>query len=351
MVRHRSAFLRSASRVSSWWRRSRTRSDASPHTCADASHAVEEVACVNSCSPEWSVLATFVECAVKEGGELSAALQAEQPYPTSGHRVRDLLPLRFIRGNDARPPGLGNGDWASCRNFVNCVLASLNCLHHLPPSGHAPASRTKGQQAALVRVVDRVCDFAGRIETALDAGGVNFSAWVSDGLLGSIVPVPPMHAAGVGGLEMSAQFDAIGCLSDEVRAIVGNPQTLVCGSTRALSRVPHTDRKDEHERVQLVAKQLASGKLVTLRPKGGRVFTVPKPGKSSYWEVWHATSFTGLTKNRLGHATWPRPRPSRTSRTRRQVLDNCAVGLHVRPLALTCCCLQVSCPKILCAVP
>ena len=146
MVRHRSAsnLLRSASRVSSWWRRSRTQSAASPHACADASHAVQNIACANSCSPEWSVLATFIECVVKEGEELSAALQAEQPYPASGHRVRDLLPLRFVRGNDARPPGLGNGDWASCRNFVNCVLASLNCLYHLPPSAHAPASRTKG---------------------------------------------------------------------------------------------------------------------------------------------------------------------------------------------------------------
>ena len=162
-------------------------------------------------------------------------------------------------------------------------------MYHLAPSAHAPASRTKGQQAALIRVVDRVCDFAGRKKTALDAGGVSLPAWASDGLLGSIVPVPPMHAAGVNGLEMSAQFDAIGCLSDEVRAIVCNPQTLVCGSTRALSRVPHTDRKDECECVQLVAKQLASGKLgLTLRPTGGgRVFTVPKPGKSSYREVWH----------------------------------------------------------------
>ena len=96
-----------------------------------------------------------------------------------------------------------------------------------------------------------------------------------------------MHAAGVDGLEMSAQFDAIGCLSDEVRAIVCNPQTLVCGSARALSRVLHTDRKDECEYVKFVAKQLASGKLgLTLRPKGGgQVFTVP--GKSSYREVWH----------------------------------------------------------------
>ena len=61
----------------------------------------------SSCSPEWSLLATFVECVVMEGGELSAALQAEQPYPASGHRVRDLLPLHV--------------------GTVNCVLASLNC--------------------------------------------------------------------------------------------------------------------------------------------------------------------------------------------------------------------------------
>ena len=89
--------------------------------------------------------------------------------------------------------GHGNGDWASCRGFVNCVLASLNCLYHLPPSAHAPASRTKGQQAALVRILDRVCDFAGRIKTALDAGGVSLPAWASDGLLGNIVPVPPVR--------------------------------------------------------------------------------------------------------------------------------------------------------------
>ena len=46
---------------------------------------------------------------VKEGGELSAALHAEQPYPASGHRVRDLQPLRFVRGNDARPLDLATG--------------------------------------------------------------------------------------------------------------------------------------------------------------------------------------------------------------------------------------------------
>ena len=120
-------------------------------------------------------------------------------------------------------------------------------------------------------------------------GGVSLPAWASDNVLGTFVPVAPMNAASVDGLEMSAQYDANGCLSDEVRAVMCNPRALVCGITRALSRAPHTDRKDECEYVQLEAMQLVSGKLgLTLRPEGGgRVLTVPKPGNSSYGEVWH----------------------------------------------------------------
>ena len=48
-------------------------------------------------------------------------------------------------------------------------------------------------------------------------------------------------------------------------------------------------KKKTNKQTNKKKQKLASGKLgLTLRPKGGGwVFTVPKPGKSSYREVWH----------------------------------------------------------------